>query len=123
LALLRDLTASNDYSLLRGRNLHSRSTGTSKGGSQEAKLLEAKALGPSVSDKASSKAQRTRKSDSFVALVKKELQTYSNKQNVYNGLINILENPAFLVACYEEIRGKPGNMTKGSVKETLDGLT
>jgi RNA-directed DNA polymerase len=55
--------------------------------------------------------------------VKKELQTYCNKQNVYNGLVNIFKNPAFLVACYEEIRGKPGNMTKGSIKGTLDGLT
>lgn len=108
---------------MRRRSLHSRSTGTLKEGSQEAKLLENRAPESSVSDKTSSTAQKTRKSDSFAALVKKELQTYCNKQNVYNGLINIMKNPAFLVACYEEIKGKPGNMTKGSIKGTLDGIT
>lgn len=107
---------------MRGRSLHSRSSGTLKGGSQEAKLLESKALELKVSEKASSQAQKTRKSDSFVALVKKELQTCCNRQNVYKGLVNILKNPAFLVACYEEIKGKPGNMTKGSIEGTLDGL-
>jgi group II intron reverse transcriptase/maturase len=108
---------------MRGRNLHSRST-TSKGGSQEAELLETIALDKqTVSDISPSKAQKIRKSDSFTAIVKKELQTCCNKQNTYNGLVNILKNPAFLVACYEEIRGKPGNMTKGSIKGTLDDLT
>lgn len=108
---------------MRGRNLHSRSI-TSKGGSQETELLETTALDTkTVSDNSPSKAQKIRKSDSFIAIVKKELQACCNKQNTYNGLVNILKNPAFLVACYEEIRGKPGNMTKGSIKGTLDGLT
>lgn len=123
IALLRDLTASDSQMFMRRRNLHSSSHVAAKGGSQETEILEAKALEKQVSAKPSSKAQKTRKSDSFVALVKKEIQIYSNKQNTYNGLINILKDPAFLVACYEEIRSKPGNMTKGSTRETLNGIT
>jgi hypothetical protein len=64
-----------------------------------------------------------RKSDSFVILVQNELLLCKDKQGVYNGLINILKKPEFLVACYDEIRGKPGNMTRGHSKETLDKLS
>lgn len=123
IALLRDLTASNSKILMRGRSLHSRSNRASKGGSQKAGLLETIVLENTVSKKSSSKARKVRKTDSFVTIVKKELQTYCNKQKVYNGLVNIYKNPAFLIACYEEIKGKPGNMTEGSIKGTLDGLT
>lgn len=42
-------------------------------------------------------------------------------QKHYN-IIKTIADPHFLVACYEEIMGKPGNMTRGSDKETLDGL-
>ena len=75
-----------------------------------------------VSELTSSKTREVGKPVSLVTLVQKELQLYKSKQGIYNGLINILKKPEFLVACYESIRGKPGNMTKGSTKETLDGL-
>lgn len=42
-------------------------------------------------------------------------------QKYYNVISNIAV-PNFLVACYNEIKGKPGNMTKGIDKSTLDGL-
>ena len=45
-----------------------------------------------------------------------------SKNNVYNGIINILANPLFLQACYLEITSKPGNMSKGIIDETLDGI-
>ena len=129
IALLRDLTASNNYLLMRGRSLHTRGRAErlhqdSKGDSlnlksQATKVLETK----KVSDKAPSKVRVARKSDSFVTLVQKELLLCKNKKGVYNGLINILKKPEFLVACYDEIRGKPGNMTRGNSKETLDKLS
>jgi group II intron reverse transcriptase/maturase len=45
-----------------------------------------------------------------------------SKNNVYNGIINILANPFFLQACYLEIKSKPGNMSKCIPDETLDGI-
>jgi hypothetical protein len=44
------------------------------------------------------------------------------KGNKFYKLLDILSDPFFLVACYEEIKGKKGNMTPGSDKYTIDGL-
>jgi hypothetical protein len=42
---------------------------------------------------------------------------------MYNNIIKqILSDPYFLIACYEEIKGKPGNTTRGVGKTTLDGI-
>lgn len=86
---------------------------------QKAKVFEYK----KVSEQTPSQVRRVGKSASFVALVQKELLNYRNKQGVYNGLVDLLRKPEFLVACYEEIRGKPGNMTRGMTDETLDGIS
>lgn len=127
--LLRDLTASNiNPMLLRGRSLHTRGRAEkllqdSKGDSLKQKIQDTKVLGvKTVSGKAPS-VQKARKSDSFVTLVQKELLLCRDKQGIYSGIINILKKPEFLVACYEEIKGKPGNMTRGHIKGTLDGLS
>lgn len=53
---------------------------------------------------------------------KKEVNKYIRKDNMYNGLINIISNPLFLQGCYNEIKSKPGNMSKGTTPETLDGI-
>lgn len=45
-----------------------------------------------------------------------------SKSNKYNGLINIISNVDFLIACYFLIKGKPGNMSPGTTAVTLDGL-
>lgn len=116
--LLRDLTA-----FARGRSFHTRVTRHSKGSSSTvaslSKVLENKSI-----DLTSSKAQNKVKAIPLVTLVKEELKLYSDKHGIYNGLINIIRKPEFLVACYEEIKGKPGNMTEGIKKgETIDGLT
>lgn len=55
--------------------------------------------------------------------MKQELQKYKTKEKKFNGLVNLMSLPEFLVLCYEEIRGKPGNMTPGTDDYTLDGLT
>ena len=34
----------------------------------------------------------------------------------------MLANPLFLCACYNEIKSKPGNLSKGTSEETLDGI-
>lgn len=46
-------------------------------------------------------------------------RTYDGK---YNNLIHMISDTNFMIACYNEIKGNPGNMTPGSTQETLDGL-
>ena len=46
-------------------------------------------------------------------------RTYDGK---YNNLIHMISDTKFMVACYNEIKGNPGNMTPGSSRETLDGI-
>lgn len=116
--LLRDPTAEK-----RRRSLHTRASRGSKGGSPttvlKTKVLETK----KGIDMTSSKVQKKVRSIPLVTLVKEELELYKDKHDIYNGLINIIKKPEFLVACYEEIKGKPGNMTEGIKKgETIDGL-
>jgi hypothetical protein len=130
IALLRDLTAYDRIILVtRGRSLHTRGRAEkllqdSKGDSLNQEVQAARVLkNKKASNLTSSKVRKTGKSDALVTLVQKELLLYKDGRDNYNGLINILKNPEFLVACYENIRGKPGNMTKGNTDETLDGLT
>jgi hypothetical protein len=52
-----------------------------------------------------------------------ELGKYITKGGKYNGIIKILSDVGFLQFCYMLIKGKPGNMSHGSTRETLDGLT
>ena len=41
----------------------------------------------------------------------------------YNNIVSrIISDPYFLIECYDAIRGKQGNFTKGVVKTTLDGI-
>lgn len=55
----------------------------------------------------------------IISLKLGELKTYDEK---YNKIIQLISDPYFLYACYEQIKGKPGNMTRGINKQTLDGL-
>jgi group II intron reverse transcriptase/maturase len=54
--------------------------------------------------------------------ISNELNKCLGKNNKYNGLIKIISNIDYLIACYDLIKGKPGNMTMGIKKETLDGI-
>ena len=133
ISLLRDLTAiyfERDLTAIyfeRGRSFHT--SGRVETPQRDAKGnslgKEPKVQSPPVQKDPESpryKAHSTRKSDSLVTLTKKELLLCRDRRGAYNGLINILKKPEYLVACYEEIKGRPGNMTRGSKKETLDGL-
>lgn len=59
--------------------------------------------------------------DLFVE-VSKRLKKYVSKDNRYFNINYLIGDPYFLIACYENIKGKPGNMTKGIDNYTLDGL-
>lgn len=55
--------------------------------------------------------------------VQSRLDLYKNDHDRYNGIIRILADAGFLQFCYMLIKGKPGNMSKGATKETLDGIS
>lgn len=52
-----------------------------------------------------------------------QLDQYKSKDGKFNGIVRILADAGFLQLCYLAIKGKPGNMSPGTTKETLDGLT
>ncbi len=45
-----------------------------------------------------------------------------NKNTMNYNLIDIVKDPDILLSAYNKIKSKPGNMTKGTNKETLDGI-
>jgi hypothetical protein len=56
-------------------------------------------------------------------VVKSKLDNYLNNESKYsNGIIRIIGNVEFLLACYNLIKGKSGNMTKGIDNAALDGI-
>jgi Cytochrome c oxidase subunit III len=111
---------STSYSTMRIRNHHSKiEKGTSnlepknfKGGSQRKPTK-----GLEISKISSITEPILRK------VVESKLGNYSNNKEIFgNGLIRIIADHEFLIACYLIIKGKPGNMTEGINEITLDGI-
>jgi hypothetical protein len=78
------------------------------------------------SDNPSARKQRFRSkvdNPTLRTFVVAQLTQYISKDGKYNGIIRILADAGFLQYCYLLIKGKPGNMSFGSTKETFDGLT
>jgi len=67
------------------------------------------------------KPVRQSRPDLFVE-VSNRLKKYVSKDKKYYNLNELLSDPYFLIACYENIKSKPGNMTQGIDKYTLDGI-
>jgi len=55
-------------------------------------------------------------------IVKRILEQRDLKGQKHFKLLDIITDPNFLEKCYSEIRSKPGNMTMGTDRETLDGI-
>jgi group II intron reverse transcriptase/maturase len=51
-----------------------------------------------------------------------ELDKFKDLNGKYNGIIRIIANPLFLLECYKIIKSKPGNLSPGTIPETLDGI-
>lgn len=118
----RDLTAYRyNLYLLRGRSFHS--SNSAKESSRISKSLEVHVSNIKDADKPNRSLNSGGKSITSVSTwAKSEVNNYVNKEGLFNGLINIIANPEFLKACYLEIKSKPGNMSKGTSPETLDGI-
>lgn len=63
-----------------------------------------------------------RPKDSISSWLKTKLNELRNKDGKYNGLIHVISDPEILYAAYLLIKSKPGNMTHGPDKSTLDGI-
>lgn len=120
----RDLTAYGyNLYLLRGRSFHSSSN--TKESSQKSLAHQNHDFNKKDMVSLNPKLNTTGKDSDAISVnswIKGELNKYMSKNGKYNGIINILANPLFLQACYLEIKSKPGNMSKGIDKETLDGI-
>ena len=55
-------------------------------------------------------------------IVMGKLEQYRKPEQKYYNLIKLIADPYFLVACYEEIEKKKGNMSPGSDGYTIEGL-
>lgn len=50
-------------------------------------------------------------------------QAIRHRDKPFKGLIYAIAHPETLILAYEQIKSKPGNITKGTTPETLDGLS
>jgi len=123
---LRDSTASTIIKIkffeMRKRNFHSSVCIYAKGSSLNPLTLE---TSDSNNNKPVSKVEASKKVAKRVGvttIVMQKLEQYKKPEQKYYNLIDIIADPYFLVACYEEIAKKKSNMTPGSDGITLDGL-
>lgn len=69
------------------------------------------------------KSQKVAKRVGVTTIARKLLDQNKVSGQKYYKIMNSIADPNFLVACYDEIKSKPGNMTGAVERSTLDGLT
>jgi len=107
---------------MRKRSFHSSSGVGVKGNSQN--VLDNKDTSISVLNREGEvKSPKASTNPTLAHIVSLKLSEFKTHDEKYNKFTQLLADPFFLVACYEEIKGKAGNMTRGAKKETLDGLS
>lgn len=68
------------------------------------------------------KPERVAKQLGATSIIRKVLEQRDTKEQKYYKLTELLADPLFLEKCYLELQGKPGNMTRGTDDETIDGI-
>lgn len=111
----KELSDPNASTCKRGQNPHS---------SQEPKIPNSPTKGGSVKSLILIQGSRSMVSNQSLRMfVTSKLEQYKNIDGKYNAIIRILADAGFLQYCYMLLKGKPGNMSKGITKETLDGIS
>lgn len=111
----KELLDPNASTSKRGRSPHS---------SKEPKIPNSQTKGDSVNSSNLKQGSRSMVSNQNLRMfVTSRLEQYKNKDEKYNAIIRILADAGFLQFCYMLIKGKPGNMSRGITRETLDGIT
>lgn len=109
------------WAVTRKRSFHSSSGAVTKGNRQnvlenkDASMRRTNRLGLVKSPKASAKP-------TLVHIVSQKLSEFKTYDGKYNKILQLVSDPFFLVACYEEINGKPGRLREGVGQRCLDGL-
>lgn len=118
----RDLTAYGFLpNLTRRRSFHSRNY-HSKESSRKTSPLDALDSNIKGADELNL-AEGSKSTTSISSWAKTEVDKYLKGNGTYNGLIRIISDPIFLQGCYNEIKSKPGNMSRGTDNSTLDGIS
>lgn len=105
-------------------NASTRKRGRNPRSSQEPKTPNSQAKGGSAKPLALTQGSRSMVSNQSLRMfVTSQLERYKDNDGKYNAIIRILADAGFLQFCYMLIKGKPGNMSKGITKETLDGIS
>lgn len=115
----RDRTASILHLDMRRRSFHS--SACTKGNSKTSLKVETLDCNQ---EKAADKVKPAgvAKRVGVTTIVRKRLEQNKIVNQKYQYVLKEIADPNFLIACYEEIRGKPVNMTKAVDKVTLDGI-
>lgn len=121
----RDLTAyvCCNNTIMRKRSFHSSPVVGTKGNSLNVKDNKEVSLSNKITRDGEVKLSKSTANPPLAQIISLKLSEFETHDAKYNKFIQLLSDPYFLVACYEEIKGKPGNMTRGAKKETLDGLS
>lgn len=118
----RDLTASITTNVnMRRRSFHSSASTCTKGNSitsPRVETLDSNLEKPVNKVKPAKVAKRV----GVTTMVRKLLEQNKVAEQKYYKIMKIIADPKFLVACYDEIRSKQGNMTRGIDETTLDGI-
>lgn len=107
---------------MRKRNFHSSVCIYAKGSSINPLTLESS---DSNNNKPVNKVEPRKKVAKRVGvttIVMQKLEQYKKPEQKYYNLIDIIADPYFLVACYEEIAKKKGNITPETEGITIEGL-
>jgi group II intron reverse transcriptase/maturase len=107
---------------MRKRSFHISSVVGTKGNSQNVSSTKDISAGNLNGDGKAKKMISSAKPN-LTSIISLRLYKFRTHDNKYNKFISLLSDPYFLIACYREIRGKQGNMTRGIGRETLDGLS
>jgi len=70
-----------------------------------------------------SKTKVSKRRKDLRTIVSTRLKDFHENDERYNGLIRLIADPEFLSECYWNIKGKKGQLTPGSDKKTLDGIS
>jgi len=108
---------------MRGRRYHSSLVGETKDTSQNSVFKGSSDVEPKIAlKKTKPKTTKAVNNNAILIDLHNKIQEYKqHHQKIFN-LSSIFTDPHFLISCYNQIKGKSGNMSPGISKETLDGI-
>jgi group II intron reverse transcriptase/maturase len=109
--------------ITRGRRYHSSPVRETKDTSQNSVFKSSSNLEPNLAlIETKPKIKKAVDNNAILIDLHNKIQEFKqNHQKIFN-LSSIFTDPHYLISCYNQIKGKPGNMSPGINNETLDGI-